>query len=79
MMLRLSCLLLVAATGCAHTVSRADPDGPTPRFERVETRVGTFLVRAPSSRTPAGDSPAEQLKVVLAGGEAPTVFYAGLD
>lgn len=79
MLLRLLCLLLLSAAGCAHTSSDALRGEVTPTFERVETTVGTFVVRQPPAGTPAHASPAEQLKVVLAGGEAPTVFYAGLD
>lgn len=79
MMLRFFCLLLLASAGCAHTSVGMAPEEAAPRFERVETRVGTFVVRAPSAGTAADASPAEQLKVVLAGGEAPTIFYAGLD
>ena len=79
MMLRLCCLLLLASAGCAHTAAELTQGEGAPKFERVETRVGTFVVRAPAAGTPADASPAEQLKVVLAGGEAPTIFYAGMD
>ncbi|HLT28477.1 MAG TPA: hypothetical protein VK013_00415 [Myxococcaceae bacterium] len=79
MMLRLIALLLLASAGCAHSTAGGIPTAGAPRFERVETRVGTFVVRAPGEGAETGTSPAEQLKVVLAGGEAPTVFYAGVD
>lgn len=79
MSIRLCCLVLLAASGCAHTVTGPPLAELSTEMERVVTRVGTFVVRAPAEGVPAGASPAEQLKVVIAGGEVPTVFYAGID